>query len=226
MTPRTIHLRRPAVLQMLDAPFVPEGDAALLDEIDARWEQRCAENPALHDGCLTHVIGVHRNGYGGAVLHIADCAYRYHAVQDDAFDLGVRPLGVKGFTMRDGRVLLGRRASWVNAYGGQWEFAPGGVVEPNRQPAEVVSNELREETGLATMGPPMPIAMLFDDVLRCWEMVFRIDAGKGALDLSSDEYDDARWCGADDLPAELTPVARQMAALLGAQMKTPGRAGG
>lgn len=211
---------------MLDAPFVPDGDAALLDEIDARWERRRAENPALHDGRLTHVIGVHRNGYGGAVLHVADCAYRYHAVQDEQFDLGVRPLGVKGFTMREGQVLLGRRASWVNAYGGQWEFAPGGVVEPGRKPNEVVTAELQEETGLRPQARPTPLALIFDGVLRCWEMVFRVDAAPGKLDLSAAEYDDARWCTPDDLPAELTPVAKQMVELLGAQMKTPGGAEG
>lgn len=214
MTPRVIHLRRPAVLQMLDAPFVPAGDAALLDEIDVRWERRRAANPALHDGRLTHVIGVQRNGYGGAVLHVADCAYRYHAVQDDQFDLGVRSLGVKAFTRRGDALLLGKRARWVNAYGGMWEFAPGGVVEPGREPVEVIAAELTEETGLHALAPPTALALVFDDVLRCWEMVFTLRASGDDLDLSSGEYDEARWCASDELPAKLTPIAKQMAGLL------------
>ncbi len=212
---RVIHLRRPAVLQMQDQLFVPGGDAALFDAIKQRWRERCAANPALHDGRLTHVIGVHRNGYGGAVLHVADCAYRYHAVQDDDFDLGVRSLGVKAFTRRDAEsLLLGKRAHWVNAYGGMWEFAPGGVVEPGREPDDVITAELREETGLRSDAPPMPIALLYDEVLRCWEIVFDVRTSDSAVDLSSGEYDEIRWCAVGDWPKPMTPIARQMVKLL------------
>lgn len=213
MSARTIHLRRPPVLQALDQPFVPECDAAMLEEIDRRWEARRAANPALHDGRLTHVIGVHRNGHGGATLHTADCAYRYHAVQDDAFDLGVRPLGVKGIVERDKLFLLGRRAWWVAAYGGMWEFAPGGVVEPGREPADVISAELMEETGLAC-ARSTPVAIVFDDVLRTWEIAFRLEARGDELDASSGEYDALQWFGKGTFPAPLTPVAKQMVGLV------------
>jgi 8-oxo-dGTP pyrophosphatase MutT (NUDIX family) len=210
---RTIRLRRPATVSLLDEPFVPDGAPDLLEEVEARWDALCARNPAYFDGRLCHVFGVHRNGYGGAVIHAADCAFRFHAVQDERFDLGVRPLGVKGLTIRDEGVLLGRRAANVAAYGGQWEFAPGGVVEPGEDPAATVSRELEEETGLSIRGEPTPIAILYDPVVRSWEMVFRMQPSSEGTPTTA-EYDELRWCRRDELPSDLTPTARQMIALL------------
>jgi len=184
-----------------------------MDEAARRWDALCAGNPAYFDGRLCHVIGVHRNGCGGAVLHVADCAYRHFAVQDDEFDLGVRPLGVKGITRRpDGRVLVGRRSSSVAGYPGCWEFAPGGVVEPGERPAEAITKELREETGL-TCPEPTAVAIMFDDGLRCWEIVYRIAPRSEDVGVT-DEYDELAWCEVDDLPADLTPIARTMIGLV------------
>jgi mutator protein MutT len=211
---RCIRLRRPATLSVIDEPFVPDGDPGLLDEVQWRWDALRKRNPRYFDGRLYHVIGVHRNGYGGAVLHVADCAYRFHAVQDEDFDLGVRPLGVKGIVRRDGLVLLGRRAHDVAAYAGQWEFAPGGVVEPGDTPVQTVVNELREETGLTVKREPTPIAVLYDAVIRCWEIVFRIEPGAEGEPTTA-EYADMHWCRPDDLPVDLTPTARKMIPLVG-----------
>jgi ADP-ribose pyrophosphatase YjhB (NUDIX family) len=47
--------------------------------------------------------------------------------------------------VRDGKVLLGRRA--VEPYRGWWDL-PGGFLEPWETPAEAVVREVREETGL------------------------------------------------------------------------------
>src|SRR5687767_9409352 len=105
MTPRSIHLRRPAVLSIQEGVFVPPGSPELMNEIERRWSALCSSNPAYYDGRLYHVVGAHRNGHGGATLHVIDCAYRYFAVQDDQFDTGVRPLGLKGLVMRGGRYL-------------------------------------------------------------------------------------------------------------------------
>jgi 8-oxo-dGTP pyrophosphatase MutT (NUDIX family) len=198
---------------MIDQPFVPAGDASVMDEVARRWDELQAANPAYFDGRLCHVIGVHRNGYGGAVVHVADCAYRYFAVQDEDFDLGVRPLGVKGITRRaDGRVLVGRRSSSVAGYPGCWEFAPGGVVEPGEDPAGAVVKELAEETGLSC-DAPTAVALVFDDVIRCWEAIYRITPAATELH-ASDEYDELAWCEPDDVPDDLTPIARTMIGLL------------
>jgi ADP-ribose pyrophosphatase YjhB (NUDIX family) len=211
-SPRTIRLRRPATLSMSEGVFVPQG--ADLDEIERRWRGICDANPRAYDGRLCHVIGVHRNGYGGAVIHAIDCAYRFHAVQDDSFDLGVRPLGVKGITTHNERILLGRRAADVLHYPGMWEFAPGGGVEPGREPAQVIISELADETGLRAAREPVPVAVLFDPIARCWEIVFRIEAAGDALQPRTREYEELRWREPHDLPAVLSPIAEQMRGLI------------
>lgn len=204
----------------MDEPHVPDASQSTLAEVQWRWEALRRRNPHYYDGRVLHVLGVSRNGYGGAVIHVADCAYRYFAVQNEEFDLGVRPLGAKGLTQHEGKVLLGLRSATVGAYQGMWEFAPAGVVEPGRDPAEVVLAELSEETGLRAAAEPTPIAVLFDNVLQCWEIAFRIvpeaDAALPGYQLSpaTDEYDRLVWREPDDLPDGLSPAARLMIPLL------------
>lgn len=207
--PRFIRLRRPVVLSLAEAPFVPDLDALQRDEVEERWESLCASNPAYFDGRLCHVLGVHRNGHGGAQMHLADCAYRFHAVQDDAFDVGIRPLGVKGIVERDGHFLMGRRSMRVGSYAGLWEFAPAGVVEPGEEPAVTVARELEEETGFAASSPPVPVAVMEDDVLRCWEIVFRIEATTSDV-TPTGEYEAIEWVRPGAWPSARTPVAQAM----------------
>jgi 8-oxo-dGTP diphosphatase len=213
MTTRVIHLRRPVSLSMVEEPFVP-GDVSL-DEIEQRWQAAQRDNPHLYDGQLLHVIGVHRNGYGGAVVHVAPCSYRFHAVQRDDFDLGVRPLGVKGITRRrdDERILIGKRSQNVTYYPGQWEFAPAGVVEPDTTPDHAVLRELHEETGLAAVGEPVARALVYDDVIRCWEMLFDIIA-EGDIRRAADEFDVLRWVRPDQLPDDASAITARVANLL------------
>ena len=211
---RCIRLRRPATLSVMDEPHVPDAPAEKLAEVDWRWDALRRANPHFYDGRLYHVLGVHRNGYGGAVVHVADCAYRFYAVQNEDFDLGVRPLGTKGLIERDGRYLLGKRSISVGAYQGQWEFAPAGVVEPGSTPVQTILAKLTEETGLTAAQEPTPIAILYDGVLRCWEIIFRIELGDREGEPTTDEYDELCWCFTDALPVPLTPVARQVVGLL------------
>jgi 8-oxo-dGTP pyrophosphatase MutT (NUDIX family) len=224
--PRAIRLRRPVTLSVQEGVFVPAAPAAgkaapanLLDEIDRRWNALRRENPAYFDGRLCHVLGVHRNGHGGAVLHVIDCAYRFFAVQAaspaaEAFDLGVRPLGVKGVVERGGRFLLGRRSSRVAMYKDMWEFAPSGSVDFGTQPGETIAHELIEETGIHALQEPTAIAVLFDPVLKCWEIVYRLAIDDQAEPVISDEYPAVEWFDGTALPANLSPIARQIAQLL------------
>ena len=213
MSSRVIHLRRPATLSVVDEPFVPRDIS--LDEIERRWQEACRDNPTLYDGRLLHVIGVHRNGYGGAVLHVAPCSYRFHVVQATDLDLGVRPLGVKGITqhIQNDGILLGKRSRNVTYYPGEWEFAPGGVVEPDISPKHAIAEELREETGLTAAHDPVPVAVVYDDVIQCWEMVFHI-VSHGDLRRAEDEYDALEWVNQNDLPESLSPAAREIATVL------------
>jgi 8-oxo-dGTP pyrophosphatase MutT (NUDIX family) len=214
--PRTIKLRRPPTLSVMDTPFVPPRQ--LLEEVERRWAALCRKNPAYFDGRLYHVLGVHRNGHGGASIHVMDCAYRYFAVQDREFDLGVRPLGLKGVTIRDGQVLMGRRAANVAAYAGLWEFAPSGGAEPGKTTAELIQEELMEETGLSSGAEPIPVAVMHDSVLKCWEIVFRLTPGDASPRSRTAEYSELEWRRADNLPEGLSPMARQIAALLPTMM--------
>lgn len=209
---RLIRLRRPVTLSVLEEPFVPEGGVRMLDEIDRRWANLCLRNPRYFDGRLFHVLGVSRNGYGGAVLHVAECAYRFYAVQDDGFDLGVRPLGVRGITVREGKVLMGRRSGEVASHPGRWEFAPGGVVDVDRPPVDTILAELAEETGLRAAREPVSIAVLHDGVLRSWEIVCRIEPAAAHPDRAptTDEYAELRWCDVAALPDDLTSTAERM----------------
>ncbi len=208
MSDRFIQLRRPPILSLVDEPWVPDG--VDLDEVERRWRTLCDANPAYFDGRLCHVMGVHRNGHGGAVIHLADCAYRFHAVQTDDFDLGVRPLGVKGLTRRNDEFLVGRRAASVAHYPGSWEFAPGGVVEPGRDPADVLIRELYEETGLRPAQSPRPLAVVYDHVVRTWELVFEMAPADSTDPPPTTEYAELRWTRAVALPAPRSPIADRL----------------
>lgn len=190
---RTIRLRRPAILSVQEGVFVPQGDSSLLDEIEQRWQRLCKSNPAYFDGRL----------------------YRFFAVQNDQFDLGVRGLGVKAITTNcHGAVLIGRRARHVGSYPGLSEFAPAGSVEPAHEPAEVIQKELIEETGLTSLHEPIPIALLFDPILPTWELMFHIEAAEDRPAPRTLEYELLQWRRPNDLPSDLSPVALQIAPLL------------
>jgi len=205
---RRIILRRPPVIHVTPGPFVPEHPR--IGEVDERWAAFRERVPAAFDGRVMHVIGAHRNGHGGVVMHLVETAYRFYAVQTPEYDLGVRPLGAKGVTWRDGRVFMGHRASWVAGYPDAWEFAPGGVVEPGERPATTVIRELQEETGWTAAREPLAVVLLLDARLRCWELVHRVEAGERTGE-PTDEYDEVRWCAPDALPAPLTPIAATIA---------------
>ena len=95
-----------------------------------------------------------------------------------------------------------------------WEFAPGGVVEPGASPAETITTELYEETGLRAAGEPTHVALIYDDVLRTWEIVFRLRIAASGDEPPTSEYAELRWYAADDLPSPLSPVAEKMRRLL------------
>ncbi len=208
---RMIRVRRPPTIRVVDEPFVPAGLPA--DEVDRRWSALCAANPRLHDGRLLHVLGVHRNGAGGATIHVVEIAYRYYAINvaDGDVDTGARPLGVKGVTKRIGasnasaEILVGRRAPWVASDAGKWELAPGGAVEPGSTPDAIVRDELHDETGLVVPASAVTaLAIAFDPSARSWEIVYRlrIDADEHRVPAGNGEYDELRWWPVEDAPPE------------------------
>jgi 8-oxo-dGTP pyrophosphatase MutT (NUDIX family) len=214
MSPRTIRLRRPATLSIQEGVFVPDVSPAVLREAERRWSDLCAGNSAYLDGRLYHVLGVHRNGHGGCVLHVIDCAYRFFGVQASGIELGVRGLGVKGVVAREDRYLMGLRSARVAAYKNMWEFAPGGSMEPGKSPLQLIQQELLEETGLQSDREPTSLAVIFDPVLQCWELLFQLTADCGEPKARLTEYQQLAWHQSNALPTNLSPIARQIAAFL------------
>lgn len=201
----------------VEGPFVPDGASAA--DVERHWQALRAANSAYFDGRILHVLGVHRNGHGGATVHVVECAYRYYAVGERGLDTGVRPLGVKGFTLAGDAVLLGQRAAHVGGYPGCWEFAPGGGLEPGVAPEEMVRRELFEETGLRPSVAPVPIAVLYDAVMRTWELVYRLRVAGADHPAPTREYPALRWIAvrsllAGERPGTLSPIARTMLELL------------
>lgn len=61
--------------------------------------------------------------------------------------------------IRDGRVLLGRRAEFRASYPGKWDFI-GGKIEEGETPKQALSREMDEEIGIA------PLAASCFDTIR------------------------------------------------------------
>jgi len=203
-----IRLRRPAVVSLSSTVWTP--DTHLIDGAEQEWSERSTANPALFDGQLIQVVGVHRNGHGGAVIQGIPCAYRWYAAQSGGSDYGCRPLGVKVMVRRGDQVLFGKRAGWTSHAARQWELAPSGGVEPGQQPEHAVRAELREEVGLEAVGPPIARAMMFDPVARSWEVIFVLESEQESLSPKTSEYEQLIWADSSTPPGALTAIAQRI----------------
>jgi len=210
--PRTILLRRPPEIRLLEGRFLPRVD---LDEVERRWEALRAENPRYFDGSLIQVLGVSRNGHGGVTIHGMPVSYRFYAVQRTGFDTGVRVLGAKALARHGERYLLGRRSSEVAFYPEEWEFLPGGGVEPGLTPAETIRREFAEETGFAPTVPPRAVALLYDPIAFSWEVIHQVEvAARAEAPTEAWEHADRIEAGPGEWPLPMCEIARRMAALV------------
>lgn len=206
---RVIPLRRPPVLNVVPGTFVPTTPS--LEEVDRAWDGLQRANRRYFDGRMLHVLGVSRNGHGGVVVHAMECAYRFYAVIGAGLETGVRPLGVKGIVEREGRWLMGLRSREVAYHAGQWEFVPGGCLEPDIAPDSMLERELGEESGFAAAGPPVPLALLYDPTACTWEIVHRLAVReRPGIDPPGWEYRELRWVEPGQEPSPLSPVAEVM----------------
>jgi hypothetical protein len=73
--------------------------------------------------------------------------------------------------------------------------------------------ELHEETGLAPGGELVATAIVLDEVLGTFEIIYSLNSTHGTIS-PSPEYAKVKWCCPDDLPQPLSPLATQMAELL------------
>ena len=185
-------------------------DAHVIADAQQEWSACLAANPALFDGQLIQVAGVHRNGHGGAVIQGMPCSYRWYAAQASGGDFGCRPLGVKVMMRRGDQVLFGKRAKWTSHAAGQWELAPSGGVEPGQQPEQTVRAELQEEVGVDVSGPAIARAVMFDPEAKSWEVVFVLEAEHGSFSPETGEYEQLIWAEPSTPPGELTAIAQRM----------------
>jgi ADP-ribose pyrophosphatase YjhB (NUDIX family) len=104
-----------------------------------------------------------------------------------------------GFLVRDGRVLLARRAR--EPFLGLWDV-PGGFLEPGESLEDGVRRELHEETGLDVVVGSYLVSL--PDVygpdgeatLNCY---FECSAGEGEPQ-PADDVSELRWFARDELP--------------------------
>jgi mutator protein MutT len=102
---------------------------------------------------------------------------------------------VNGLLLRDGEVLLARRAPHRKAYPGLWSF-PGGHVEPDETLDEALIRELREEIGVV----PVKYRLLetIDDTNAAFDPatyhMYEVTAWDGGeLAMTGDEHTALKW---------------------------------
>lgn len=116
---------------------------------------------------------------------------------------GLLPLvGVTAVVVNEeGEILLHRRAD-----DGRWA-TPGGILEPEEEPARAVVREVREETGveveverLTSVLAQEPFTYPNGDRVQILDLAFRCRPVGGAPDASGDESLDVRWFPPRALP--------------------------
>jgi 8-oxo-dGTP diphosphatase len=122
-------------------------------------------------------------------------------------------VAVTVLVFRDDRMLSMRRSSGQEAGPGLWEGVSG-RVQAGEDPMAAARREVAEETGLEVAIHPRPITSYA--ALRRGEpmtvIVFAADHLRGEVRLS-EEHDEFRWCGSDELsglgvPVQLADAAR------------------
>ncbi|WP_237322410.1 NUDIX hydrolase [Streptomyces sp. JJ36] len=129
------------------------------EAMEREWEEAVRANPSLFDGPTVLCTRLHWEEPGSLVLSWARAPYRYRALRRIP---GARPVSSVSVCLvqptDDGRLVVGRMASWTAAPG-RWQL-PGGSMEPPPGGAALdlaalrrhAARELVEETGVET--PP------------------------------------------------------------------------
>ena len=106
---------------------------------------------------------------------------------------------------------MGKRGPEVAFHPGAWEFVPGGSTSSGRTLQESILVELSEESSWVAVGPPRPVAVLYDPSAFSWEVVFLMEVRPGSVPPSEGwEYERVESVPAGWEPSPLAAVARQM----------------
>ncbi|MBX3315394.1 MAG: NUDIX domain-containing protein [Phycisphaeraceae bacterium] len=222
------------------------------ETIDRAWKEMCAENERLFDGWFLSVEDWSppetvngRPGTGRAASPgLFSCRverYRRLAVAGSVPECeSVRLLALTGVvTARDRggieHVLMGLRAAKTRMYGGLWEFAPAGGVDP---PGEgqtfdalllrrVLVRELEEEVGLPAeaLGACDPVMVVLNEEARSYDVVMRtklvvgLEEARRRITGGSWEYERVEWVPVSGVHAfvrdhQLVPQGREMVRVL------------
>ena len=102
--------------------------------------------------------------------------------------------------VRDGQVLLGRRA--IEPGLGLWDI-PGGFLEPWEHPADGAAREIAEETGLRVRMTALLTVVMdsYHDQFYTLNIYYLAKIVDGEVQ-AADDLAELRWFGADALPDE------------------------
>jgi hypothetical protein len=175
-------------------------DPGLEAEVEAVWRTAVAESGGkLFNGVLYSLLA-----HSPDLVRIERSEYRRYIAGRRrpalAARLGLRPLGVTGFTRcRDG-VVLGRRAARLEL-GGLWEPAPAGTLDRLDARALVLA-EIGEELGLRPeqVSAATP-RWLHEDRGGGFDLVYAV-----SLDVAADELRTAWSAGGTDEYADIAVV--------------------
>lgn len=212
----------------------------------------CAENDRLFDGWFLSVehwsppepTAARIGGMRASAFGVFTCRverYRRLAVARFVPECAdVRLLALTGVvTARDREgvehVLMGLRAAKTRMYGGLWEFAPAGGVDP---PGEgqtfdalllrrVLVRELEEEVGLPAeaLGACDPVMVVLNEEARSYDVVMRtklvvgLEEARRRITGGSWEYERVEWVPVADVnnfvrDHQLVPQGREMVQVL------------
>lgn len=161
----------------------PAHDPALDAAIETVWARQTGTNPRLFDGPILSLTSFDPDA---ARVRCRPDSYRRLSVRDEV-ETGVTLVAVNAVLIaRDARgdehVLLGRRSPRVRTYGGMWELAPAGGLEPPTPARGVVprahvlaqlARELHEEAGIRQdVGRATPVAFYADERAASFNLVF------------------------------------------------------
>ncbi len=204
---RLIWLRRPPRIIVGTDAFVPACETHLIDDT---WRELCQRNPKLSDGPVFHVVGVHRDGHGGATIHVARTTYRMNAVRLAGIKSGFVGLGTRAVAHWNGKCLVGLRAANCASYPNQWEFAPAGSVEPDEDAAVGIERELLEECGVQAKSRAIAHAVFLDPVVATWEIAHELAMMQPPDAPPNWEYQKLEMVDAAHVPEPMSACTRQM----------------
>ena len=187
--------------------FVPACETHLIDDA---WRELCQRNPKLSDGPVFHVVGVHRDGHGGATIHVARTTYRMNAVRLAGIKSGFVGLGTRAVAHCNGKCLVGLRAANCASYPNQWEFAPAGSVEPDEDAAVGIERELLEECGVQAKSRAIAHALFLDPVVATWEIAHELAMTQPPDAPPNCEYQKLEIVAVADMPEPMSACTRQM----------------